>query len=282
MIQKCLIVLMFPLFVSGQNPGGNEQLILEQMMTACANLKSASFILETTERVKNGNVEQGEILVKLQRQPLKMYLHMFAPRKGVEILYRNGELNNDLYISPHSFTYVNLKLSPNSMLVRESSHHTVLDIGFDYLSKMIGHYKSIFGNRLYDYLHITDTVQFELHRCVRMEFDYPLFTYVMQTVKAGQNLVDLASCYFVNEYMMVCANQEVDDIYDVKAGQQVKVPTMFGKKIIFLIDLSTKLPLVQEIHDEKGFFEKYEYKSFVFNPSFSPAEFTADYSGYGF
>lgn len=34
------------------------------------------------------------------------------------------------------------------MLVRESSHHTVLDIGFDYLMKMIGHYRSAFGEKL--------------------------------------------------------------------------------------------------------------------------------------
>ncbi len=279
---RLLFLFLVPSLVFGQEAAKKERIILDWMTTACANLKSASFILTTTERVKKGNVEKGEILVKLQHTPLKMYLHMFAPRKGVEILYRHGELNNELYISPNSFPYFNLKLSPNSMLVRESSHHTVPDIGFDYLMKMIGHYQSAFGEKLYDYLAIVDTVQFELRRCVKMEFDYPDFGYTLQTAKKGQSLADIAAKYSVNEYMMVCANPEVEDVYDIKAGQQIRVPNMFGRKIIFHIDLKTMLPLVQEIHDEKGFFEKYEYKSFVFNPVFDPAEFTPEYEGYGF
>ena len=279
---RLLVLLLIPSLLFGQSTEKKERLVLDQMTAACANLKSASFILNTTERVKNGNVEKGEILVKLLRAPLRMYLHMFAPRKGVEILYRNGEWNNHLYISPNSFRYINLKLSPNSMLVRESSHHTVLDIGFDYLMKMIGHYRSAFGEKLFDYLSIADTVQFELRSCVKMEFDYPDFAYTTQTAKEGESLVDIAARNFVNEYMLVCANKDVEDVYDIKAGQQIRVPSMFGRKMIFYIDLNTMLPLVQEIHDDKGFFEKYEYKSFVFNPVFQPAEFTSGYEGYGF
>ncbi len=279
---RFIIFLFIPSLLFAQRNTDKERLVLEQMTNACATLKSASFIIHTTERIKNGNIEDGEIFVKLQHIPLKMYLHMYLPRVGVEILYRSGELNNQLYISPNAFPYINLKLSPNSMLVRGTSHHTVLEIGFDYLMKMIGHYKTTFGEKLYDYLAITDTVQFEYHRCIKMEFDYPLFNYTTQTVKEGENLLDIAGRNFVSEYMMVCANKAIDDIYDVKTGQQIRVPNMFGRKIIFLIDIKTMLPLVQEIHDDKGFFEKYEYKSFVFNPGFDPAEFTPGYKGYGF
>jgi hypothetical protein len=211
-----------------------------------------------------------------------MYLHMYAPRKGVEILYREGEMNNNLYISPHAFPYVNLRLSPNNMNVRESSHHTVCDIGFDYLMKMVGHYKSIMGDKIYDYLTITDTTTIQYHRCVRLEFSYPLFGYTIQTVKEGETLLDVAARNFVNEYMIVCANKEVDDINDVKAGQQIRVPNMFGRQIIFDVDMKSMLPLVQEIWDEQGFFEKYEYNSFILNPGFDPSEFTSGYKDYGF
>ena len=57
---------------------------------------------------------------------------------------------------------------------------------------------------------------------------------------------------------------------------------MFARKIVFYVDLQSHLPLVQEIYDEKGFFEKYEYKSFVLNPAFDPQEFTSEYKDYGF
>ena len=281
-MSRFLLLLFIPALVCGQGTIENKKIILSKMMSACEQLGSASFILNTTERVKNGAIEKGEIFVKLQHEPLRMYLHMYAPRKGVEILYRKGEWNNDLYISPHSFPYINLKLNPNNMLVRASSHHTVCDIGFDYLMTMIGHYKSAMGEKLYDYLVIGDTVSFDLHRCVKLEFDYPDFCYKVQTAKAGENLVDIACRNYVNEYMIVCANKDVDDINDVKAGQQLRIPSMFGRKIIFYVDLKTMLPLMQEIYDENGFFERYEYKSFVLNPAFDPAEFTADYKDYGF
>jgi len=282
MIRLIHFIIFIALIGQAKAQVEQERKILSQMMSACDNLKSASFILETTERVKQGAVEKGELFVKLQHVPLRMYVHMYSPRVGVEILYRKGEWNNELYISPHSFPYVNLKLSPNNLSVRKESHHTVCDIGFDYLMNMIRHYQSVMGENIYSHLFIGDTVQFELHRCVRLEFDYPDFGYTTQTVKEGENLVDIAAKNFVNEYMIISANKNVDDIYDVKTGEQLRIPTMFGRKIIFLIDLKTMLPLVQEIHDEKGFFEKYEYKSFVLNPTFDPSEFTADYKDYGF
>ncbi|CAN5389348.1 hypothetical protein BH11BAC1_BH11BAC1_05700 [soil metagenome] len=259
-----------------------EKKVLTEMMSACENLKSASFILSTTERDKSGKVEKGELFVKQQRNPMKMYVHMYAPRVGIEILYRKGDWNNNLYISPHSFPYVNLKLSPNNMLVRAESHHTVCEIGFDYLMKMIGHYKTVMGEKLYDYLQLGDTVTFDTRRCIRMDFDYPEFGYSVQTLREGENIVDIAARYFTSEYMIVCANKEVKDIEDSKAGQQLRIPNMFGRKIIFYIDLRTKLPLMQEIHDENGFFEKYEYNSFLLNPGFDPAEFTSGYKDYGF
>jgi len=261
---------------------GQEKQVLTQMMSACENMKSASFILTTTERIKSGNIEKGELFVKQQRNPMRMYVHMYAPRVGIEILYRQGEWNNNLYISPHSFPYVNLKLSPNSLLVREESHHTVCDIGFDYLMKMIGHYKAVMGEKLFDYLVLGDTINFDSHRCLRMDFDYPDFGYSIQAVKEGENVVDIASRNFVNEYMIICANKNVKDIDDVESGQQLRIPNMFGRKITFYVDLKTMLPLVQEIQDEQGFFERYEYKSFLLNPVFDPSEFTTAFKDYGF
>ncbi len=259
-----------------------EKKVLAQMVSACENLKSASFILTTKERTKSGKIEQGDEFVKLQRAPVRMYVHVYHPNAGAEILYRQGEWNNDLYISPNSFPYINMKLSPNNLSVRKNGHHTVCDIGFDYLTNMIKHYQLLMGDKLFDHIHLSDTVQWELHRCMKMEFDYPDFGYTTQTSKDGEDVVTLAEKNFVSEYMIVCANKDIADVHDVKAGQTVRIPNMFGRKIIFYVDLKTMLPLVQEIYDENGFFERYEYKSFVLNPIFAPAEFTAGYKDYGF
>lgn len=277
---RLLLILFIPLFSFAQ--AEKEKRALQQMMSACENLKSASFILSTTEKNKSGVMEKGEMLVKLSHVPLKIYLHVYFPGAHAEILYRKGMLNDELYISPNAFPYVNLTLSPNNLTVRKNGHHTVCDIGFDYVCNMIRHYQPLMGEKLYDHYQLGDTVEWDHHRCVKMEFDYPDFGYVKQVAQKGEDAVGIAARNFVNEYMIVCANPEVDDIHDVKAGQSVRVPNMFGRKIIFLVDLKTMLPLVQEIYDEKGLFEKYEYKSFILNPSFDPAEFTEEYKDYGF
>jgi outer membrane lipoprotein-sorting protein len=274
----CSFLLIIPFICCAQTD--KEKKVLTQMISACEKLKSASFILSTSERIRDGTVEKGEMFVKLQHKPLRLYLHLYNPSKGTEILYRKGEWNDHLYISPNGFPYINLRLDPDNANVRKNSHHSVCDIGFDYLMAMIKHYQQVFGPKLYEYLVLSDTVQFELHRCLKMEFDYPAFGYTVQTVKPGENVSTIAARNFVHEYMIISANKNVDDIHDVKAGQQLRIPNMFARKIIFYLDLRTMLPLVQEIHDEKGFFERYEYKSFVLNPEIDPAEFTPDYPGY--
>ena len=48
------------------------------------------------------------------------------------------------------------------------------------------------------------------------------------------------------------------------------------------MDTQNFLPIMQEVHDEKGMFERYEYSKLKVNPYIAPAEFTEDYTGYGF
>jgi outer membrane lipoprotein-sorting protein len=275
-----LLLLFLPLMLKAQVD--SERKALDQMLDACEKLKSASFILTTSERIKSGTIEKGEMFVKLQHVPLCMYLHIYNPNPGVEILFRKDEWKDILYVNPNGFPYVNLKLDMNSKNVRKNSHHSISDIGFDYLVNMINHYKTDFGEKVYDYLAITDTVKFERHNCLKMEFDYPEFGYKNYVVKKDETVVDIAKKNYVHEYMIVSANKNVDDIHDIKEGQQLRIPNMFARKIIFYVDLQNHLPLVQEIYDEQGFFEKYEYKSFVLNPAFDPAEFTSGYKDYGF
>jgi outer membrane lipoprotein-sorting protein len=275
-----LFCLSVPLSLCAQVE--TEKNILTRMLQACENLKSASFILATKERVKNGSIENGEMLIKLQRNPLNLYMHLYRPNGGTEILYRHGHLNGHIYISLGSFPYLNVKMDPDHNTVRKNSHHSVRDIGFDYLMRMIRHYQTVFEDKVYDYLEIGDTVQFERHRCITLEFNYPNFGYIPYTVQPGENVVEIGNKKHVHEYMIVCANKAIDNVHDVKAGQKIQVPNMFARKIIFLVDTRTMLPLVQEIHDEKGFFERYEYRSFVLNPSLNELEFSTENPDYGF
>jgi outer membrane lipoprotein-sorting protein len=280
MMMRFLLFVLLPFIVHAQVD--KERMALDRMKNACEKLKSASFILSTNELIKDGPFEKGEMFVKLQHVPLCMYIRIHSPDAGVEILYRKADWKNELLINPNGFPYVNLKLDMNNLKVRKNAHHSVGDIGFDYLMNMIGHYQTVFGDKLYQYLTITDTVKFERYSCLKMEFDYPEFGYKNYIVKKDEDVVSIAAKNFVNEYMIVSANKNVADIHDVEEGQQIQIPNMFARKIVFYVDLENFLPLVQEIYNEKGLFEKYEYKSFVLNPTFDPQEFTDECKDCGF
>lgn len=252
------------------------------MLTACDQIKTASFILNTKERSKENKIEGGEMLVKIQHNPLRMYLYMYSPNSGVELLYREGEMDNQLLVNPNGFPFFNLKLDMNNPAVRKNSHHTVRHICFDHLTGLIRNYLGEMGEKASDYLEPADTVVWERHTCIKIEFNYPDFGYRTYLPKAGEDAVSIAEKLHVNDYMIVCANPDVSDIHDIDAGKEIRVPNMFGRKIIFLIDIKTLLPLVQEIHDDKGMFERYEYRSFVLNPEIKPEEFTQDFPSYGF
>ena len=68
----------------------------------------------------------------------------------------------------------------------------------------------------------------------------------------------------------------------VKAGQVIKVPITYAKRIVVYIDKLTYLPIYQELYDTKGLMATYEYHNLVVNPVIAPEEFTKGYKDYGY
>lgn len=66
------------------------------------------------------------------------------------------------------------------------------------------------------------------------------------------------------------------------SGKTLKVPSSYAKKSTFYIEKATNLPIFQEMLDDKGVFERYEFFNVVVNPTFKADEFTEDFSGYDF
>jgi outer membrane lipoprotein-sorting protein len=69
---------------------------------------------------------------------------------------------------------------------------------------------------------------------------------------------------------------------DDLGGKTLKVPSSYAKKSVLYIQKDTKIPVYQEMSDDKGLFEKYEYRDVVVNPKFADDEFTTSFSDYRF
>jgi outer membrane lipoprotein-sorting protein len=275
-----LFLFLFPALLVAQVD--KEKKIITQMLTACDQMKGAKFLMASSERNKKGKMIYKEMLVKHQSHPSYTYLYCVQPDAGSEVLWREGIMNDEVMVNPNGFPYVTLKLHLQNTLLRKDGHHTVKDIGFDYIYTMVSHYQNSLGDKFYSYLKITDTIPWDGRKIIRVVFDYTDFTYIPYLVRKGENVTTISETNYINDCMILTANKEVDDFNDVKANQTIRIPNYIGRKIAFGIDLSTMLPLLQEVYDEKGLFERYELKSFIFNPKFEPDEFTPDFKDYHF
>ena len=69
---------------------------------------------------------------------------------------------------------------------------------------------------------------------------------------------------------------------NVFAGQSIKIPNFYCRKIELYIARVNWLPLRQLISDQNGLYEKYEMKSFLLNPVFKTGEFSPEFEEYKF
>lgn len=259
-----------------------ERIVFNKMIEACNSLETAKFQLRSTERMPDGKLHESEFYVKLKTHPRKLYLFSRYPSSGLEVLWNPDLLGQKMLINPNGFPYINLKFSAYHPLVRKDTHHTIHEIGFDYLVSMIDYYMAFYGDRFFSYLSIKDTVSWEGRSCIVVNFDFTDFDYILYTVSQNENLTSIGNKLHVSDYSLLSLNPSVKEYDDIHPGQIIKVPNFYNRRIEFWVDRATWLPLVQCIYDNTGLFEKYELRNFLFNPEISPDEFTPGYGDYGF
>jgi hypothetical protein len=279
---KIQLLLSFSLLVSLQSFSQDAKALMKKMLDACGSVKSAKFILNSTEREEGNKLEKSELIIKLQTSPLKIYLYMIHPHAGAECLWKKGEWSDRVFVNPNGFPYINLKLHPGNSLLRQDSHHLISDLGFEYIASMTTYYQHKLGESFFKYLALTDTLQWDGRTCYELTFDYTPFKYLDYTMKDGETLAIIAAKFHVSDYVLLKHNPKVKDYDEGKPGQVIKIPNFYNRKIVFYVDHLNFLPLVQITYDENGMLEKYEMKSFVLNPDLKSEEFTPTFKGYGF
>ena len=282
MIRKNILLTFFFISFQAFSQDKNVSEVINKMLTACDNLKSSGFVLKSTERLKDGALHESEVIVKLQRNPLKIYVYCINPNPGAEGLWRIGELNNHVLVNPNGFPFFNLRLNTHHPLLRKGQHHTIEDMGFDYISNVFKHYLEKSGGEILKNFSLHGNVQFDGRNCIQLVYENPEYNYAVYRSSKNESLKKIAKANFVNDYMLLCINKEIKGYDELKAGQTIKLPVTYGKKIVLYIDKISHLPLVQMIFDEHGLYEKYEFKSFLLNPKLDADEFNPENKKYGF
>lgn len=252
--------------------------LLEKTFVSIDKIQGLKFHLKVSERFK-GKLIMAESQVKLNRSPRKIYIYL----KGPELLWLEGKNDGKVLINPDGFPFMNISLDPLGSIMRENQHHTIHEMGFEYLTTIIKNSNAFSEEKFDSYFKCTGTLQWESRECYLVTAEYPEFKYVDYVMKKGETLYSIARKLQVSDYMVMELNSSVvNGYYHGKPGQLIKVPNVYGKKLILYIDKELLVPRVIKVYDDKGLFESYEYHDLQVNPKFTDDEFSKENKAYGF
>lgn len=278
-----ILTLLFTALLFGNSISAQEVDVhdmFRNMMTTIDGIKTISFRLDKTERIK-GKMKPGAQDVKLNVSPFKAYLKIHIPNKGAEVLYIEGQNKGNCRVSPNAFPYMTLNLDPDGSILRKDQHHSVKELGFAYTGDIFNHVYEKYKSKIEEFVKINGDITYDGRQCLNVTLDNKDYKVESYTVQAGEDIISIARKLRLDEYMLLELNG-IKNFDDVKAGQKIKVTSSICKKIEMYIDKETYLPLYQKMYDEKGLMAVYEYSNLKINPTFKVEEFTEDYEDYDF
>lgn len=251
--------------------------ILNKVLSSITNIKTMRYNLQCNERIK-GRMQHTESQVKLQTSPRKLYLSLNGP----EVLWVQGTNDGDALINPSAFPYIDLNLDPFGSLMRRDQHHTIHEMGLQYLAEILKDGMKRAGDNIDKYFFILGEEKYDDRSCYRLSVSFPDFAWSFYTVKKGEDLVSIARKLHLSEYMVLENNPNLNSYSDVKEGTVIKIPDAYAKLTLLLIDKDLLLPVHDQMFDDKGLYETYEYHNLQVNSPIAPEEFTKNYKDYNF
>ena len=253
--------------------------IIDNMVAAIAKHQGVSFIMDASERIvaKPNENNQIEMFAKVNVNPLKIYGKVLKdPNKGTQLLYVTGKHDNKIRVK--SGWLPALSLAPTSGLLTKNQHHTLLTSGFIIVNKIVtdGIKRADARNAFETVFKYQGDVVYQKRNCYKVVIDDPTYAYTTAVGQKGETVMALARRLMVSEYHIMDLNPSSRSLDDDVSGKTIKVPTSYAKKTILYIDKETNFPLYQEMSDERGVYEKYEYSNLVVNPAFNDKDFSED------
>ena len=270
------LVLSQSVFAQGQTA----KTLIDKMFSEIDKHQTLKFNIRTKERIGERYVVKKNFM-KIGYSPRKVYLKDLE--EGIELLYLDGWNSNRCYINTNGFPYVNVSFSPFSARVRKDQHHTIMEAGFWYIRKTLGYLikKSKEENMKFDdYFKLYKDATFEGKTYYQLVMEYSNFAYVDYTLTKDESAREIAQRLNLAESLIEEKNGIGQD--KISKGKTIKIPNVYAKKVVFYVDKTSFLPVVQFVYDDKGLYEQYEYTDVVANPAFANDEFSENFKDYKF
>ena len=277
MVRVCVLFVILTLTNNAISQNASE--IVNKMITSVSAGKSFEYTMKQTERI-DGKLYVNKIFTQVNENPKKVFIdNIEGANEGVQVLYVKGERDNKALINK----LFGVKLSPFNSLIRKNQHHTLLESGFGLLLSSIKDAKARATsqgkfNEVFQYV---GTVTYDGKACYKLILNDPTFTYVNYTIASGESLYSIAMKKNVCEQLIIEKNN-LSGFGSAKSGNTILIPSSYAKKTVLYIDKATNYPIYQEMYDDKGLFEKYEFSGMKINPNFTNMDFNEDNPKYNF
>ncbi len=258
-----------------EGPAITTEQLIARMSSAIDNLRYLRCSVKAQERIGR-EVKPSSSLMKLTFNPLRVYI---KDNKNVEVLWVTNQNSGDAWVYPASFPYITLSLNPYGSLMRRGQHHTVLQAGFGTIADLMHpsalHQDATFS-RTFRYAGDTTVLA---RPCHVLRSDYPQFRYVAYRAAKNETTATVAERFGCGEYRILERNN-LGPSTALPEGKVVQVPNGYGRRTILCIDAKTYLPVIVDVRDDRGLFEKFEFYNVVANQPIPVEEFTKGYKGY--
>ncbi len=276
-----LFLLVFLLFISSK-PANTElstREIISHMLDSIRKIKTQRFDLKSTERV-NGHFLFAESRIKINETPKKIYFK--SPKKGVELLWVEGENNSEVIVHSKSVPLMNFNLDPYGSIIRKDQHHTIFDLGIPKIGITIAN-TIINAPKDFDkHFKNAGTITWNKKECHQIIIEYPDYTYIEYIAKKGETVTSIADKLNTSDFKIRYKNNLSSYFGSIKEGKKLLIPVPYSNKGIIYIEKATMLPIHVKVYDDEGLFESYEYYNVQINTVFASNEFSKKFNGYGF
>lgn len=277
MVRVCVLFVVLSLVNNAMAQSATE--IVNKMITSISAGKTFEYTMKQSERI-DGKMYNNTIFTKVNESPKKVFIdNIEGDNKGVQVLYVKGERDDKALVNK----LFGIKLSPFNSLIRKNQHHTILESGFGLLLSSIKNAKAraTAEGKFNEVFQYAGTVTFDGKSCYKLVLNDPTFTYVNYTISNGESLYSIAMKKQVCEQLIIEKNN-LSGFGAAKSGNTILIPSSYAKKTVLYIDKATNYPIYQEMYDDKGLFEKYEFYGLKVNPSFTTTDFSEDNPKYNF
>jgi hypothetical protein len=265
-------------------PAPDAWALLESMGRSTAAVRDYTMTLVKQDRLA-GTLEREQTFQVKWARPHSIYMKtLTGSYPGQEVIYVEGWNRNRMMAHRGSFPDVNISLDPRGRLPMAHAHHPITEASVIHLVDLV--LRNVGRARQDGALQLRRSGAQTLsgRSCWKVEAEASV-VFDTDEVREGETLWDVARRHGTTMSLLLHANAEQGFKHagGVRAGDRVKVPRYYARRLDLWLDQQTHLPLRVEVYDhEDALYERYEHRDLRVNVGLGPADFDPDNPAYRF